>query len=195
MQIITPMEILDLVIMTLGIGYIFKDAFEYNPNIKKNMDVLDYYRNTPTTAKWDNLKFAIIVAAPAVILHEMGHKFVALSAGVDAIFHASYFWLGIGILLKLIGSGFIFFVPGYVSYSGASLSPLWHSLISFSGPLMNLLIFLIALIVLKNVKLSSRAKKIWYITKQINIFLFVFNMIPIPPFDGFGVFSNLIKSF
>jgi Zn-dependent protease len=31
--------------------------------------------------------------------------------------------------------------------------------------------------------------------KQINMILFIFNMIPIPGFDGFTVFSNLYKLF
>ncbi len=192
MQIITPMEILDLIIMTAGIGFIFKDVFGFNPRIKKNMDVLDYYRRPVEKRKWDNLWFAIAVAAPAVVLHEMGHKFFAISNGIDATFHAHYLFLALGLLLKLANFGFIFFVPGYVSYSAVNVRHLTRALISFSGPLMNLLLFLACLLVMKYAKnLTARTMKLLYLSKQINIFLFVFNMIPIPPFDGFHVVSNL----
>jgi Zn-dependent protease len=33
-----------------------------------------------------------------------------------------------------------------------------------------------------------------YFFKQINMFLFILNMIPIPGFDGFNVFYQLFKA-
>jgi Zn-dependent protease len=33
------------------------------------------------------------------------------------------------------------------------------------------------------------------ITSKINMFLFIFNMIPIPGFDGFQIISNIIRVF
>ena len=41
-------------------------------------------------------------------------------------------------------------------------------------------------------KLNRNQTIFWGLTKQINIFLFIFNMLPIPPLDGFSVFRNLI---
>jgi len=33
------------------------------------------------------------------------------------------------------------------------------------------------------------------LSRKINLFLFFFNLIPIRPFDGYGVFSNLYAAF
>ena len=201
---ITPMEIFDIILMTLVVGYVFMDTFR---PAKKAEDVLDrYMKKSRSGFDWRAFWFAAMVTAPAIILHELGHKTVALSFGLTAVFNAAYIWLAIAVVLKLAGSPFIFFVPAYVSISGnATMLPqllttlaglhamdLAQALIAFAGPGVNLILFLTALIVLKiNGNLSTRAIHFWTLTKRINLFLFVFNIIPIPGFDGFTVFSGL----
>jgi len=49
---------------------------------------------------WKDFKFAIIITAPAVILHELAHKFVAMAMGLTATFHAWYTGLGIGVFYE-----------------------------------------------------------------------------------------------
>jgi Zn-dependent protease len=191
---ITPLEILDIVVMTLVVGFVFMTSFK--PAAKKVDDVLDrYMKKTGSKFDWSAFWFAAMVTAPALILHEFGHKITALSFGLTAVFHAAYFWLAIAIVLRLVNSSFIFFVPAFVSISGNSTTS-QHILTAFAGPAVNLLLFLIALIVLKaNKSLSDNSIHFWGLTKNINLFLFVFNMIPIPGFDGFQVFSGLWKLF
>jgi len=182
-MIISFMELVDLAIMTLALGFIFKDFF-IRPDAYENYDPLK-----PKAAK-SNFWFAVMVTAPAIILHEMGHKFMAMGIGIDAVFHAYYPFLALGLILKLVGSGFIFVVPGYVTHA-ADISAAQSTLISFAGPGVNLLLWSVSYFALKQRWFSSRYTPFLALTSRINMFLFIFNMLPIPPFDGYSVFSGL----
>ncbi|MFH1439923.1 MAG: M50 family metallopeptidase [Candidatus Woesearchaeota archaeon] len=196
MAFISILEIIDIIIMTLAIGFIFKDWFK--KPIFYHDDPIGAYHKQNKFINWDDFKFAIIVTAPAIIFHEFGHKFAAIVMGLYATFHAAYTWLGLGIVLKLVGAPFVFFVPAYVAHSAAAL-PWQSALIAFAGPAVNLLLWLGAAYILKT---SKRTKKLSHttfvaleLTKKINMFLFIFNMIPIPGFDGWHVFSGLYGMF
>ncbi|MBN2053192.1 hypothetical protein JW756_06840 [Candidatus Woesearchaeota archaeon] len=188
-------EILDIVIMTFAIGFIFKDIFHFKPKVE--VITPDNYLNFRNKRLgWTDFWFAAAVVAPSIVLHEFGHKFLAMGFGMSAVFHAAYTWLGIGLVLKLISPGFIFFVPAFVAISGQGTS-LQFASISFAGPAVNLIIWLVTLFFLKNKKLSRKLNRnqhhFLYLVSRINMFLFIFNMIPIPGFDGYGVFSNLFQ--
>lgn len=211
-------EIIDIVIMTVFVGFIFSDVFskvraagEYSgvPDSSSVDDSTDNpsgniaVRNNAYLSKvsrfgkmwsWENFSYAIIVTAPAIILHEFGHKFVAMAFGLKAVFNAAYSWLAVGLVLKLIGFPYIFFVPAYVSIIG-NTAPLNFSLIAFAGPAVNLVLWLGALLIQKKMKMSARTAGIVNLTKQINMFLFIFNMLPVPGFDGAKVFSGLLGLF
>ncbi|MBI2147368.1 M50 family metallopeptidase [Candidatus Woesearchaeota archaeon] len=183
-MLITIREVIDLLIMTLALGYLFKDAFP-----KHDFSSGEMTESLPTSTTWKDIQFAAIITAPAIILHELAHKFVALSFGAQAVFHAHYPFLGLGILLKLLNFGFIFFIPGYVTHS--SVAPLASSAIAAAGPLLNLVLWLGSALLLKKNLVKKKFKAAVYLTKRINMFLFLLNMIPIPPFDGFGFVSGL----
>ncbi len=185
-MIISPQEIIDIVIMTLALGFIFSRIFE-----RQSMRSDPFRIRKPFD--FQSFKFAAMVTAPAVILHEFGHKFVALSFGINAVFHASYFGLAIGVALVLANFPFIFFIPGYVSYPNVSVTYMQNALIAIAGPLVNLILFGISYLLLKRAK-NQKHIALLYLMKQINLFLFIFNMIPIPPFDGGSFFFNLIKA-
>lgn len=178
-MIITLNEIIDIVIMTLALGFIFSGLFQGRKLVRKVFDS-------------EGFKFAVMVTAPAVVLHELGHKFVAVFFGINAVFHAAYFWLVIGIVLRLANFPFIFFIPGYVSYPIGAGTNMQSALVALAGPLTNLIIFVIASLLLKRTK-NKKQFMLVYLTKQINLFLFIFNMIPIAPFDGGHFFSNILK--
>jgi len=185
-MIISIREIIDIIIMSIAVGYILMGIFSR--------------RQKSRGFDWQSFKFSIIVTAPALILHEFGHKFAAMAYGLQPTFHAAYAWLGIGIALRLLRTGFIFFVPAYVNICPAggceNIPPLAMSLIAFAGPVMNLVLFLGAFLLLKSGKhFSKKTTAILRITWIINIFLFIFNMLPIPAFDGWKVYSGLWNAF
>src|SRR3989338_3098065 len=107
MAFVSLQEIFDLAIMIAAIGYIFKDMLPVRD--ARSHEPLDALRKRVFFS--EGFKNAIIVTAPAIALHELGHKVAAMSFGLHATFHASYAWLGIGMLLKLINAPFLFFVP------------------------------------------------------------------------------------
>lgn len=185
MVLITLREIVDALIMTAAVGYIFMDLFR--PHVER--------RFSRPRFELPVFLFSCLLAAPALIMHELAHKFVAIAFGLQAVFHAAYLWLGIGILLKLMNVGFIFFVPGYVQISSGAAS-LQHSLIAFAGPFLNLTLFGIAWAVLRRKRHFTKKQYLfWYVTKQLNLFLFVFNMLPLPLFDGWKVYAGLWQFF
>ena len=197
---ITLWEIFDLIVMTLFIGFLFSGNFGRYVEKDYIKDPVAYY-NKPAR-KWftPEMKMAIIVAGPALILHELAHKFVALSFGATATFHAFYFdnftlaLAIIAIIAKLASFGFFFIVPGFVSISG-NLAPWQSALVAFAGPCLNMILWLGSWAILEWGKPKPEYIAILTFTKQINMFLFFFNMIPIPPFDGGSVLMGILHSF
>jgi Zn-dependent protease len=79
-------------------------------------------------------------------------------------------------------------------------SPKWGNiLVSAAGPLLNLALGILFLILLK-VSFNSPLEGIvssqfLLLGARINLILFLFNLLPIPPLDGFHVFSEFFPSF
>lgn len=186
MAIISFIEIVHIVIATLVVGYIFTGMF--NLTVRKK-DVLESYIKK---FDWHEFWFACLVAAPGIILHEMAHKFVAMFFGLVAFFQVSYFGLLLGVLLKLFGTGFIILAPGYVSIYGANA--LESIITAFSGPLINLSLWVLAILLLKYKTNMTRNEAVfWSLTNHINKWLFIFNILPIPPLDGSKVWIPLFQ--
>ncbi len=189
-MILSVRELIDIAVMSAFVGFIFKDVFR--PVQIPNYDPLRAAGSMFRGIEFSNFWFAMAVTAPAIILHEMAHKFVAIAFGAQATFYAAYTWLGLGLLLKLMNFGFIFFVPGYVAHT--AIAPLANMLVAGAGPFTNLAFWGIAKAVLRSkARLSPVARQAFALTARINLFLFFFNMLPIPPFDGFQFFSGLVK--
>jgi len=179
MPFFTLIELLYLLVLVASIGYIFMSY------------VKDPFSRSSVGFNWSDFKFALLVAAPGILLHELFHKFTAIFFGLSANFYIFWAGLGIAVFLKLISSPFLLVAPGYVAISGTS-TPIQSALISFSGPLANILLWTIATLILNNAKKLTRTQATFlYMTKRINMILFIFNMIPIPPLDGFKVVSGL----
>tara|TARA_B100001964_G_C14080313_1_gene529972 strand:- start:436 stop:978 length:543 start_codon:yes stop_codon:yes gene_type:complete len=179
--------------MTIAIGYIFSKFFRRVP---ASYDPLTYYKKNTLV---EDIKYGAMIAAPAVVLHELAHKFTAMGFGASATLHApSFFGIPYGmyllvILLIHLNFPILFFVGGYVSHT--ALPPLASSMVAFSGPLINLVLWLGGMSLIKY-KLIDRK---YYMTigmmAKLNMFFFIFNMIPLPGFDGFSVFAGLVQVF
>ena len=184
MTLITLKEVVDLFVMTVLLGYIFMTHVR-RPDA-------DFMRERQGFSTRD-FSFAVLIAAPGIILHELAHKFVALAFGMSATFKAWYFGLFLGVLLKIVNSPLIIFAPGYVELNGGN--DLTQAIVAFAGPFLNLVLFAIAFIVLKQKRRFSKNEYYaWYLTKNTNLFLFIFNLLPIPPLDGSKVFAHLFSA-
>jgi len=199
-------ELIDIILMTFAVGFIFKDIIPKNVLHQMNSrqvavayDPIEYYQNRTTgitkyLGTWQEWKWAMISVAPGIILHEFGHKFVALGFGLHATFTADYTFLALGIILKLVNFPFLLIVPAYIAISGAP-TYLQSALISFAGPAVNGLIWLICKYAINPKKLSRNGQIVLMVTQKLNGFMFIFNMLPIPGFDGLQVYLNLFHIF
>lgn len=175
-------EIIDIILMTAIIGYIFKDIFRNKPRIT--------YDPLKATKSNENFWFAAISVGLSIVLHELGHKFIAMYFGLQATFHAAYGFLGLGVLLKLMNFGFIFFVPAYVSHP-ATL-PIYSAAIAFAGPAVNGLLWLLCGYLISHNLVQKKYLPLIHFTKYVNGFLFIVNMLPIPGLDGSHVLNGLL---
>jgi len=184
---ITINEIIDIIIMTFAIGYIFSSF------IKEPEEDYEPLKHFGKNRLWNSIKIGIIVAAPAVVLHELAHKSAAMFFGAEAILHAPLGWYAIVIILKLINFPFLFFVGGYVSHTALPALP--SVIVSFAGPLTNLILYILLISLIKFSLISRKHYKKVFFAAKLNLFLFGFNMLPLPGFDGYGVLTNLLSLF
>lgn len=174
-MLFTLTEILDVLVTVVAASFIFMGFLD------------DVVTRSRTFA--ERLVLSAAVVGPAIVLHELGHKFTAMALGYDATFHASYGWLALGVVLKLISFPFLFVVPAYVAILGASgRDSAW---IAFAGPVVNGLLALGSHIALKAKRWSPTVTALLYFSRTINLFLFVFNLLPIPGFDGYTFWTNI----
>jgi len=185
-------EAADIIIIALALGFIFMKFIRRPKDTSQENWMTQYAKKR---FEWKDLWYSALIVAPAIILHEFGHKFVAMGFGLTATFKAAYGWLGLGIVLRLINFGFIFFVPAYVSIQG-NATPLQYAITAFAGPGINLVLWLVAFILLKRLKnIKPKMKYALILVKRINLWLFIFNMLPIPGFDGWHIYTNLFAAF
>lgn len=188
-MVFTFQEIVDFIIMAAVLGYIFKDFFRaLSVNYRK--DPVKYFK---TKGRSDFFN-AVLLTVPAIVFHELAHKFVAIAFGLKAVFNAAYGFLLLGLILKIIKFPFIFFVPAYVSVSGAT-TPLVFSLVALSGPAMNGVLAIFSRLAIVRKWLDKKYFQLLNLSYKINLFLMIFNMVPIPGFDGFKFFSGIIQYF
>jgi len=194
MALITIPEIIDIIVMTLAIGYIFSRVFRRRPS--EDYDPLTYYKKS---GLWEDIKYGAMIAAPAVVLHEFAHKFVAMAFGATATLHApSLFGIPYGaylfvILLIHLNFPIMFFVGGYVSHS--ALPALSSAFVAIAGPLTNLVIWFLCTFLIKNKLVKRKYYRTVGLMAKLNMFFFIFNILPLPGFDGWNFLNALIHIF
>ncbi len=129
---------------------------------------------------------AFFTAGIGFLLHEMAHKYVAVSYKLNAEFKAFYgmLWLAVGLSFF----GFILAAPGAVFIHGAGLNRNKNGKISVVGPLTNIVLAILFLIIGLFYS-SGIISVIVNFGFTINALLAAFNMIPVMPFDGAKVFA------
>ena len=151
---------------------------------------------------------AFIATATAFIFHEMGHKFVAMRLGYVAHFQVWAWGLALTLITAVVSQGsFIFGAPGAV-YIAPAVAAGYHAygrysdglrsqdrenmLISAAGPGTNLAfgIFFLALLIFGPA--AGFVQTVASYGFAMNVGLGAFNMLPIPPMDGYKIFRGSI---
>ena len=135
--------------------------------------------------------YAFVAVGIGFLAHELiGHKIVAQRLGMHAEFRMWRAGLVIALLSSLVG--FVFAAPGAVYVSPkvdlwgrqSSVSNRRMGFVSLAGPLVN--IGLAAVFIVLN---TLHSMELFGLAIFVNIWLGIFNMLPIPPLDGSKVFS------
>ena len=161
---------------------------------------------------WSVLLFKILEIIPAIIcitLHELSHGLVAYALGDDTAKKAGRLtlnplvnldWMG---LLAMVIFHFGWAKPVPVNPGKMKNPKRGMALTALAGPVSNFLITVFFLIlygslfdVLEN-RMSSAAGEILLSliisTAEMSLMLGLFNLIPIPPLDGFKVVSSVLR--
>jgi Zn-dependent protease len=150
----------------------------------------------------------VVIVIVSITLHELGHALVALWQGddtaarqgrisLDPRVHMSQTAL---VLLMLLGLTW-----GSTPVTESKLNKPWGpAIVSFAGPFSNLLMMLGSVWLVLGLQWFSSSIPVsmtsWFeagtdffgLAAVINAHLFLFNMLPIPPLDGFGILETFI---
>jgi Zn-dependent protease len=132
-----------------------------------------------------NIVYIIIISLILVIFsflfHELGHKFVAQRYNAWSEFRAYPGGLIIALMFSFFG--FLFAAPGAV-YIRGNINKRTNGIISLAGPGVNFVIAGAAMLLSLVLDPGSPAHYAVRMLAYLNAFLGLFNMIPVPPFDG-----------
>ena len=175
-------EVRGLIITCLLIAFIFSFREWGTTSFDWKMGSFNYFR-------------AIILVGTALLVHEFGHRLIATWIGYHSQYKAWLMGLVAGLVLAFVSNGFLLFLaPGTLLIKARKVhrlgtwpfgSPLHRHLgwIAMSGAIANM----VFAILLKTIYFAIPNP--WILKAvTINIWLALFNMIPIPPFNGIRTF-------
>lgn len=137
----------------------------------------------------------------AVSVHEANHAFVATALGDDTPRKAGR--LSLNPMRHVDKTGILFFVLagfgwGWTPVNPRNLRPnprIGNAIVALAGPGANLGLALLCSTLLRaDLDLPPLAYQFLAAAALLNLLLFVFNLIPIPPLDGFTVLLGLLPA-
>ncbi|MBM6387268.1 MULTISPECIES: site-2 protease family protein [Paenibacillus] len=158
----------------------------------------------------DQLPFFLLTILIAFTVHEFAHAYFANKFGdptakllgrvtLNPAVHFDLF----GVLLLVI-AGFGWARPVPVNRANFDKPRLMGVIVSFAGPLSNLLLAIVGTIIyaslvgsgalggIENERLFTAISMFFSIFNLTNFFLFLFNLIPLPPLDGYRILEDVL---
>lgn len=140
------------------------------------------------------LPIAFLAVGTGFVFHELAHRQAARKFGFHSEYRAWYGMLAIALLFSFF-TGFVLAAPGATYFFGRNVSRKQNGIISVAGPVTNIFVgFIFLLLAIAFVKSNIYTPEMGIIStilfrvSQINFFFAFFNMLPIFVFDGAKVF-------
>lgn len=158
---------------------------------------------------WSTLPFVILVLVLSFTIHEWAHAYSAYKLGDSTAYQFGRVSLNPMVHLDLFGTimlliaGFGWAKPVPVNRGNFKRPRLYGILVTAAGPLSNLIMAFITVIIfllfqkygwINEMSKGSGDAIMQFLGKMlsINMTLFLFNLIPIPPLDGYRVIQDLV---
>ncbi len=158
----------------------------------------------------DKMPFFLIAIVLAFTVHEFSHAYFANKFGdptakllgrvtLNPAVHFDLFGI---ILLVIAGFGWARPVP--VNRDNFDRPRLMGVIVSIAGPLSNFVLGVVGSLIyaglvqfgvldsITNLKLAEATATLFYFIIIMNFFLFLFNLIPLPPLDGYRVLEDVV---
>lgn len=142
----------------------------------------------------------IIIVVISICLHELAHGIAALSQGDDTPERTGHITLNPVVHMGI--PSLIFLCIAGISWGAMPVNPnkfrhpKWGNIIvSAAGPLLNFTLAVLLVIAIQIISSQDWdnfvSPEFLWLAANINLRLFLFNLLPIPPLDGFHAFSEL----
>lgn len=139
----------------------------------------------------------------SICLHELAHGWAAISQGDDTPIRTGHMTLN--PVVHMGWESIIFLCLAGIAWGSMPVNPtrfrnpvLGNILVSAAGPLLNLGLAILCIIILTISTDPSNggivSGQFFWLAAKINLVLLMFNLLPIPPLDGFHICSELIPS-
>jgi Zn-dependent protease len=153
-----------------------------------------------------NFYFQIAIIIVSIVFHELSHGYMAYFLGdptakyagrltLNPIKHLEIFGSVIVPILTYILGGVVFGWAKPVPYNPYNIKNKYGEvLVAIAGPISNFLIAFVFAMYFRSLESpeTSPSGQLALLIIIVNITLGVFNMMPIPPLDGFKVFTGLL---
>ncbi|OMF34176.1 site-2 protease family protein [Paenibacillus sp. FSL H8-0548] len=157
----------------------------------------------------EDLPFVVLSLIIAFTVHEFAHAYSAYKFGDDTAYNAGRVTLNPRVHLDVLGTlliiiaGFGWAKPVPVDRSKFNSPRLMSIIVTAVGPLSNLLMGIIAIFIYvvilttgildgASVGVDAAVHRFFDYFIYYNFLLFIFNLIPLPPLDGYRIISDLL---
>jgi Zn-dependent protease len=140
----------------------------------------------------------VFIVIVSITIHELAHGFAALNQGDDTPVKTGH--MTPNPVVHMGWESILFLCIAGIAWGEMPINPykfrspkLGNILVSVSGPLSNLALGILCmglLAISENIRMIS--KEFFYLAAETNFVLFMFNLLPIPPLDGFQIFSEFL---